>query len=73
MYYNDHDPPHFHVRYGSQRAIIGIDTLAVLQGRLSPKALSLVIEWAALHRQELGENWKLARAQEPLVSIDPLE
>ena len=22
MFYNDHPPPHFHVRYGGQRAII---------------------------------------------------
>ena len=25
MYYNDHAPPHFHVRYGKQKAVIGID------------------------------------------------
>ena len=25
--YNDHPPPHFHVRYGSQKALISIDTL----------------------------------------------
>jgi len=23
MYYNDHSPPHFHVRYGDQKAIVG--------------------------------------------------
>ena len=73
MYYNDHAPPHFHVRYGDQRAIVGIDSLAVLHGSLSPKTLSLVVEWAAVHRQELSENWWLAREQEPLVSIRPLE
>ena len=27
MYYNDHAPPHFHVRYGGERALIGIETL----------------------------------------------
>jgi hypothetical protein len=36
MYYNDHAPPHFHVRYGQQRAVIGIDPVIVLEGRLSP-------------------------------------
>jgi hypothetical protein len=49
MFYHDHPPPHFHVRYGGQRAIVDIRTLAVLQGRLSPRALGLVTEWAALH------------------------
>ena len=54
MFYRDHPPPHFHVRYGEQRAIIDIGSLAVLQGRLSPRALGLVTKWAALHRSELA-------------------
>jgi hypothetical protein len=47
MYYDDHPPPHFHARYGRHIAVIDIDTLAVLRGRLPPRALGLVIEWAA--------------------------
>jgi hypothetical protein len=27
MYYSDHDPPHFHVRYSGQKALIAIETL----------------------------------------------
>ena len=73
MYYNDHPPPHFHVRYGEQRAIVDIRTLAVLEGRLSPRALGLVTEWAALHQSELLDAWDRARRQEPLVQIAPLE
>ena len=34
MYYADHDPPHFHVRYSGQKALVAIETLAVLRGRL---------------------------------------
>jgi hypothetical protein len=41
MFYNDHAPPHFHARYGEQRAIIGIDSLTVLGGRLSPRLLRI--------------------------------
>jgi hypothetical protein len=44
MYYNDHAPPHFHVRYGNHRALIAVETLAVLKGELPPRALGLVIE-----------------------------
>ena len=73
MYYNDHTPPHFHVRYGMQKAVVGIDPLALLAGRLSPKTLGLVLEWAALHQAELMANWELARQQAPLNRIDPLE
>ena len=58
LYWDDHPPPHFHVRYGSQRALIEIETLSVLAGSLSPRALGLVIEWAAQHRAELRANWQ---------------
>lgn len=73
MYFNDHAPPHFHVRYGGQKAVIGIDTLAVIEGTLSPRALGMVTEWAALHRRELMENWNLARQRAAMNPIAPLE
>ncbi len=73
MNYNDHAPPHFHVRYGSQKALVGIDALTVLRGRLSPRMLGLVVEWASLHREELMTDWELARQQAVLNKIDPLE
>ena len=73
MYYSDHEPPHFHVRYAGQKALIAIETLALLSGHLSPRALGLVTEWAAMHRQELMEDWNLARAEEQLRPIPPLE
>jgi len=49
------------------------DSLAVLEGRLSPTALALVTEWAAVHRDELLDAWKMARRHEPLSPIAPLE
>jgi Domain of unknown function (DUF4160) len=73
MFYNDHAPPHFHVRYGKLKAVIGIDPIEVLQGKLSPKARALVLEWATLHQAELMADWELARQQSPLQKIDPLE
>ena len=73
MYYNDHPPPHFHVRYGQQKAIIEIQSLSILEGKLSPRVVGLVIEWAASHQAELLHNWELARQQEPLESVQPLE
>lgn len=71
--YNDHPPPHFHVRYAEQKALVRIDDLTVLHGHLSPRVLGLVVEWAVQHRNELAENWRLAQEQRPLVAIAPLE
>ncbi|NCR76811.1 MAG: DUF4160 domain-containing protein [Microcystis aeruginosa K13-06] len=73
MYYKDNTSTHFHVRYNQQKAIIDIKNLTILQGQLSPRILGLVIEWAAIHQQELKENWQLARLNEPLQPILPLE
>jgi len=73
MYYNDHAPPHFHVRYAQQKAVVGIDPLELLEGKLSPKARALVLEWAQLHQAELMADWELARQQAPLNEIEPLE
>ncbi len=73
MYYNDHAPAHFHVRYGEQKATINIESFAVIQGRLTPRVQGLVTEWAALHQAELLENWRHAERLTPLLPIAPLE
>ena len=73
MYYNDHAPSHFHVRYGEQKATVGIESLTILQGWLSPRTMGMVVEWAALRRQELRDDWDLAPRQEPLRKVKPLE
>ncbi|GMQ79466.1 MAG: DUF4160 domain-containing protein [Anaerolineae bacterium] len=73
MYYRDHPPPHFHVRYGEQKAIISIETLTLFRGSLSPRVFGMVMEWATLHHSELMENWNLARQQKALNKVEPLE
>ena len=36
------------------------------------QGLGLVIEWAAMHQNELKNNWESARKQETLIAIEPL-
>ncbi len=73
MYHNDHAPPHFHVRYQGQKAVVGVDALAVIRGKLKPRVLGLVMEWAAQHQEELRANWERAMNKESLLPVDPLE
>ena len=73
MYYNDHMPPHFHAEYGEHEAIYEIDTLDIARGGLPRRAHALVLEWAALHRNELRDDWERARAEKPLAEIEGLE
>jgi hypothetical protein len=73
MFFDDHNPPHFHAEYGEHEALIDIPHLSVFAGRLPPRVLGLVIEWATMHQQELLDDWTRAQAQKPLRRIEPLE
>jgi len=72
VFYDDHNPPHFHARYAGQKVAIEIETLKVLDGKISPRALCLIIEWAMLHKEELMKDWALAKANQPPLKIEPL-
>ena len=73
MYWNDHNPPHFHVRYGDYNAVILIENFSLSEGWLPPKALALVIEWAAIHQKDLIENWERGKNYLTFNKIQPLE
>jgi phosphomannomutase len=49
MFFADHNPPHFHARYGGFQVVIKIDDLAILTGEMPTRALGLIMEWAARH------------------------
>lgn len=72
MYYNDHSPPHFHVKYNDFRSMISINELKITEGNLPKRVISLVLEWAFEHREELLENWNFAVSKAPLRKIEPL-
>ncbi len=72
MFYDDHPLPHFHAIYSGDEAQIGIDPIQVLEGELPSRAISLVIEWAALHQRELMEDWNLMRRDQAPRKIQPL-
>ena len=73
MYYDDHNPPHFHARYGGDQAAIEIPSLQVLEGKLPPRVLGLIVEWASQHQPELIDNWDAARSDRPPRKIPPLQ
>ena len=72
MFWNEHAPPHFHALYSEDEAVINIQTLAVMEGHMPRRALSLVLEWAQEHRAELIEDWELCSKNQPPKKIRPL-
>ena len=70
MYFNEHNPPHFHVEYNEYKASINIKTFGVREGRLPSKVLGLVVEWAEDHQNELLK--KVYKLQTLLTPIEGL-
>ena len=73
MYWDEHNPPHFHVKYAEQEAVINIKTLEVTKGKLSRRAAELVLDWAELHQKELLEDWDLCQQDLMPNKIEPLK
>lgn len=72
MYFDDHNPPHFHAIYGKTEALVGINPILNLSGDLPFRAISMVVEWSALHQQELMDNWQRLHVSQPAQKIEPL-
>jgi hypothetical protein len=71
MNYNDHPPPHFHARYQDQEITVELQT-GVVQGKMSKRALRMLLEWSEKYQDELMRNWELTRNRRPLEKIPPL-
>ncbi|MEG1564427.1 MAG: DUF4160 domain-containing protein [Bacteroides sp.] len=72
MYYDDHNPPHFHAEYAEHKALIDIQNGYVIRGALPARQLKFVLAWGELHKDELMQNWELAKSAAPLAGIAPL-
>ena len=72
MYWNDHNPPHLHAKYGAFEGMFSFDG-EKMSGNFPPRASKLVVEWINLHKAKLLENWRRAHIGEALEMIEPLE
>jgi hypothetical protein len=72
IFYSEHGVAHFHAVYGEHEISVEVESGKV-HGQFPARALRLVLEWANLHKEELIENWQLARQGQPLRRIAPLE
>ena len=61
MYYDDHNPPHFHSYYQNYEATYDINSGKILRGALPPKIERIVLNWARQYKKELLTNWKLIK------------
>lgn len=71
MFADDHNPPHFHIRYGDYDAIITIDS-GIVKGNMPSKELKMIFKWMDDHKSELMENWSRLQNGEEAIKIKPL-
>ncbi|MEM9906261.1 MAG: DUF4160 domain-containing protein [Cyanobacteria bacterium P01_D01_bin.44] len=73
MNYNDHAPPHVHVKYqndvGSYRIEIKTRKWMKSKKELPPKLKALVEAWVEVHEAELLEQWQNAMNNEPVEIV----
>jgi len=72
MNFNDHNPPHFHAKYGDFEIIIEINS-GIIDGKFPRRALAMVLEWYGIHKDELIQDWELIRSTGEFKKIEPLE
>lgn len=72
MHKHEHNPPHFHAKYGEFEASFDFDG-EITEGQFPPKQTALVKSWALIHTDELNANWELLGTDEQLYRIPPLQ
>jgi len=73
LFFNDHNPPHFHAVYEGRKAVFEINSLQLVEGSLPPRIRGFIVEWASIHQAELMAAWETVRAGRNPQSIAPLE
>lgn len=71
MFYNEHNPPHFHANYGEFKIVINIED-EIVSGFMPKRALNLIFEWMDLHKVELLNNWDKCQKGVKPNNIEPL-
>jgi hypothetical protein len=72
MNFNEHNPPHFHAKYGDFQITVEIKS-GIVEGKFPKRALSHVMEWYEQHKPELLEDWNSLAASGTFKKINPLE
>ena len=72
MFGSEHNPPHFHIKYGHYKAIY-IMRNGVIRGEIPINVLKKVNEWVEIHEKELVQNWELAQNGKDINKIEPLK
>ncbi|MCU0579634.1 MAG: DUF4160 domain-containing protein, partial [Desulfobacterota bacterium] len=71
MYFNEHEPPHFHAEYQGKKAVFDFNGNLIKGSLASKTATKLVRDWVDLRFIELNEDWGLAQDGKEIKKIEP--
>ncbi len=57
LFFDDHNPPHFHAIIAEYDALIEIGTSNIMKGNLPKNKRKLILEWAKENRDDLKSIW----------------
>ena len=69
MFFDEHNPPHFHAIYGEYNGMFELNPLQMTEGDLPKNAKRMVLEWAQEHKAELLKMWN----EQNITKLPPLE
>ena len=72
MFGNEHNPPHFHIKYGNYRAVYTLKN-GIIKGEIPVTVVRKVMEWVDIHKEELDRNWELLQNGKEINKIEPLK
>lgn len=70
FYASEHPPPHFHVEYSGDAAVVDIVTATIIAGYLPVAKRRKVLSWTKLNRAKLLRTFAAAVAREPLETFE---
>jgi hypothetical protein len=70
FYANEHPPAHFHAKIAEFQAVVNIDSVMIVAGRLPPAQTRSVLAWAATRQDQLRRTFAAAMAHEEVGPVE---
>jgi hypothetical protein len=72
MNFNDHNPPHVHIKFNDIDCSVMIQTGEILIGQLPKKQLLMIQAWIEMHKNSLIFMWNNRMEEGTIFKLPPL-
>ena len=64
--------PYIHAKYQEDEAVVSIPDGELLEGKLLPAKMRLLLAWIEIHKDELTADWEISVEGQQAYRIEPL-